>query len=148
MQAFVSYRQTGGDEDDIRQMLTTVCGALRDQEIEPFCTFFDAKLEPKYPRPKPRKFMDEAFRMIGDSDFLLVIQSSEARSEGMLMEVGYCLAKGIPVIVATHESVKHTYLPDMADVALVWNDYDDLTVVIKGGGLQSLHAQIVDGGRA
>jgi len=34
------------------------------------------------------------------SDLLLVLQDSEERSEGMLMEVGYALAKRMPMVVA------------------------------------------------
>ena len=70
--------------------------------------------------------MYHAFSIIDKSDFLFVVQTSDNKSEGMLMEVGYCIASNIPVVAATKDSVGYTYMPDMADLSLRWKDPQDL----------------------
>ena len=48
----------------------------------------------------------------------------------MLIEVGYCLAKAIPIIVATKDDVTKTYLPELGEQVLRWHDLKDLSVQI------------------
>lgn len=74
----------------------------------------------------PREIMTHALKIIDDCDFLFVLLTGPEKSEGMLMEVGYCLAKGIPVLVAVKEGVEGTYLPKMTDHVIVWADQSDL----------------------
>lgn len=44
----------------------------------------------------------------------------------MLMEVGYCIAKQIPIIVAARNDIGYTYLPEMGTASFRWNDLEDL----------------------
>ncbi len=125
MKTFVSYRHTGENPTELRNILTVVQEALRSVGVEAYCTFFD---EPAFKREGygAREILDHAFSEIDTCDFLLVIQTSEAKSEGMLMEVGYCIAKHIPIVVATKLGVELTYVPKMATAVLTWVDVDDL----------------------
>lgn len=130
MKTFVSFRFSGEDPKTLEPLLTQVRDTLAAKGVEVYCTFFD-EAEFKDKAMGPRQILDHAFRVIDDCDFLFVVQTSDSKSEGMLMEVGYCLAKNIPVIVATHDSVKSTYVPDMAVTAFKWSDPDDLSEKIK-----------------
>lgn len=49
----------------------------------------------------------------------------------MLMEVGYAIARDVPVVVATHMGVKNTYLPDMADQTIRYDSLQDLSSKIS-----------------
>lgn len=71
--------------------------------------------------------MAHAFYVIDNSDILFVIQTSEERSEGMLMEVGYSIAKKKIIIVATKSGVHNTYLPTMGTIAFEWSNLEDLS---------------------
>ena len=125
MKAFVAYRFSGEDPAQLDRLLLAVTSALRGKGVEPYCTFFD---EPSF-RNKAlgaKQIMAHAFSVIDDSDFLFVLQTSNERSEGMLMEVGYCLADRKPIMVATKVGVENTYLPQMATVAFEGTDIHDL----------------------
>jgi nucleoside 2-deoxyribosyltransferase len=139
VKAFVSYRHTGADEAEFRPQLEIVRTALREIGVEPFCTFFDVPVEGE--RPSPAQFMAEGFRMIDQSDFLFVLQASPERSEGMLMEVGYCLAKQIPVVVAKRAGIGATYLPQMAQCTFEWEDLKVLNRRIQEIDLAKLTAR-------
>ena len=127
MRAFVSYRHTGADEKEIRVLLQTAVGALSKRGVKAENILFDVRKGDFNSRlMPPANFMRLAFRMLERSNFMLVLQSSEERSEGMLMEVGFALAKRIPVIVACNKHVTNTYLPQMANHCLRWFDAADL----------------------
>lgn len=128
MKAFVAYRNTGQDRAQLQNLLSDVVGALGVRGVTAYCTFF---VEPNYQRQGAREIMDHAFSVIRNSDLLFVLQTSEVKSEGMLMEVGYCLHAEIPIIVATEVGVENTYLPEMASVAFKWADTEDLCQKIK-----------------
>jgi hypothetical protein len=44
----------------------------------------------------------------------------------MLMEIGYCLAKHIPIVVAQHVSVGNTYVHELSQGAFRYDTVDDL----------------------
>ena len=44
----------------------------------------------------------------------------------MILEIGYAIAKNIPVIVAIKDDIKDTYLPNMANKTITWNNVNDL----------------------
>jgi nucleoside 2-deoxyribosyltransferase len=127
MRAFVSYRHTGESEDSIKPLLEAVRETLAARGVSIHNTFFDVR-EGRFDKPglEPKEFMREAFKMMDRSDFLLVLQTSEERSEGMLMEVGYAIAKQLPVVVATRSGVAGTYLPQMGSLSFQWGDEEQL----------------------
>ena len=125
MKTFIAYPHTGQNLDDLQTILGGVRDALQDSNIDFYCTLFNQN-DFDERELKAHEIMQHAFEIIDTSDFLLVVQLSESRSEGMLMEVGYCIAKGIPVVVAVKEAITNTYLPAMAATAIRWRDADDL----------------------
>jgi len=143
MRAFVAYRHTGEDARQIDGLLAPVKSVLAAREINAYSTYFDVhggNVAVAGPVAQSSAFMQEAFRMMAKSDLLLVLQASELRSEGMLMEVGYALAKGLPVVVATQQEVADTYLPDMAHAALRWTDVADLVAQLAEFDFEGLRA--------
>ncbi len=75
--------------------------------------------------------MRKAFTAIDDSDFLFVVITSNNKSEGMLLEIGYCLAKKKPIIVAIDETVSGTYTPELADKVISFSNLVDLATKIR-----------------
>jgi|GEM_PF-937702 len=125
MKAFISYRYSNEPVERLELLLSAACNGLQDANIDQFCLFFEKK-KGVIPQKSQSDMMNIAFEQITKSDFLFVLQASECHSEGVLMEVGYAIAKSIPVIVATHSSVKMTYLPDMADKKIKYINNEDL----------------------
>src|SRR5688500_7871913 len=125
MKTFVAYRFSGENPKELEPLLSSIRDELQKKNIEVYCSFFD-EAEFQNKSYNARQIMEHAFRIIDDSDFLFVLQTSDNKSEGMLMEVGYCIAKGIPIVSATKKSVKSSYVPDMGEVDLRWDDTNDL----------------------
>ncbi len=129
MKAFIAYRHTGEKEEDLRQLLTVVCDALKSAGVDNYCTFFDEE-NFKARSNSAREIMDHAFEILENSDVLFVVQTSNEKSEGMLMEVGFARARGIRVVVATKDGVSNSYLPAMGDLNFGWSDHSDLSAKI------------------
>jgi len=126
----VSYKYTGEPLDKLDSLLSTVCSTLCDIGEDPYCMYL-AKARGLTTQKSPCEMMKTAFEKINESDALFVIQSSESRSEGMLMEVGYAIANKVPILVATHSSVFATYLPSLADISIIYDDIDHLKYQIE-----------------
>lgn len=110
---------------------------MKGEGIESHCTFFD---EDDFQERSfsCRQIMEHAFNEIDQSDFLFVLQTSENKSEGLLMEVGYCVAKNLPIMVAVKSGVDQTYVPDMGDLVIRWADVDHLVREISRVDFQTL----------
>ena len=124
MKAFIAYRSSGEDPKAVEPVLISIRDAFKDRGIETYSTFFD---EAKIKSLDTRQIVEHAFGVIDSADFLFVVQISDNRSEGMLIEVGYCLAKKIPIVVATKDIVTKTYLPKLASQSFKWSTIEDLT---------------------
>lgn len=133
----VSYKYTGEPIDKLEGLLSAICNTLCNVGMDPYCLYF-AKVDGLIPQKSPSEMMRIAFDQINKSDALLVVQSSESRSEGMLMEVGYAIANKIPILVATHSSVSMTYLPSLADVLIQYDDVDHLKHQIENFDFSTL----------
>lgn len=129
MKAFVAFRFTGEDPKILEPLLTTVRDALKKAGVDSYCTFFEEDVF-KDKQQGPRQIMEHAFSTIDGSDFLFVIQTSDNKSEGMLMEVGYAVAKRIPVVVVSHKDVGYTYVPDMASRSFQFSSNEGLAAKI------------------
>jgi len=137
MRVMVSYKYTGESVDRLDKLLSTICDSLCNAGANPYCVYF-AKARGLIQQKSPAEMMKIAFKQIDRSDVLLVVQSSESRSEGMLMEVGYAVASQVPVVVITHSSVLSTYLPSIADISIRYNCVDDLRNIIEDFDFSSL----------
>ncbi len=142
LSAFVAYRHTGEDPAVLRPMLEAVCSALRERGVDVYCTFFS---EEQFQQKSlgARDIMEHAFDELDRRNFLFVVQASPSKSEGMIMEVGYCRRatrhgdKKL-IVVAIKEGVDGTYLPDMADRKITWVDDESLYQEILALDLDAL----------
>lgn len=121
---FIAYRHTGEDPVKLHQMLSGVVDALNKIGIKSYCTMFNQQ-EFDAKSLGAREIMEHAFAEIEINDALFVVQASNNKSEGMLMEVGRFYGVK-PIIIAKHSKVQNTYLPDMGDITFVWENQGDL----------------------
>ncbi len=97
-----------------------------EKGIDVYCNFFDADLPLRAKNFKPHDYVIDTFKRIDGSDILFVILNSESKSEGMILEIGYAIAKNIPIVIAVKEGITNTYLPGMATFSLTWENEEDL----------------------
>lgn len=129
MKTFIAYRSTGEAPEQLELLLTAVRDALNAKAVEAYCTFFDEQMI-KGKNLNKRQIIEHAFAEIDKVDFLFVLLASNQKSEGMLMEIGYCLAKDIPIIAAVKIGIANSHVPDVAERRLEWSDVNDLVMAI------------------
>ncbi len=123
--AFVAYRHTGEDPEVLNKQMNAVRKGLEKAGLDFHCTYFEED-EFQDRKMSARQIMEHAFETLDSCTFLLVILSSEEKNEGMLMEIGYCIAKKIPIVVVIASDVKTTYVPQMANTVIEWQTYSEL----------------------
>lgn len=126
----IAYRHTGADVVYLNKLLPAIRDAFISVGVDTYCTYFDeASFQNKH--LAPQDIMAHAFDKIDELGGLFVLVDGEEKSEGQIMEVGYCLAKGIPIIVAKRRSVENTYLHKMANHSFEYDTIEELTEQIQ-----------------
>jgi nucleoside 2-deoxyribosyltransferase len=127
MKFFIAFKFTGEEQEKIRDNLKKVCSALEELGHSYYCTFFDEGL----PKEDIKDLFNHAFEKLENSDIILVLVNSNEPSEGMLMEIGYALAKGKRVILAIDKGIGTTKTRDLIDEIIEFEDFDDLAVKLN-----------------
>ena len=121
---FLSYAHTGEDIEQVTQRMTTLRDLLEKRGIEAYCNLFDSDTDGF---TSPREFIENALEKLKRYDVLFVINTSERRSEGILIEIGAAISLGKEIVVAQHESsVGKTYMPELAKQHFVWQNDAEL----------------------
>ncbi len=121
---FVAYRFTGADTKRLDVLMPAVCDALKKSGQEVYCTYFEEDEFQKHGYGI-KEIFQHAFDKLDEFKGLFVLIDSFDKSEGMLIEVGYCLAKGYDVVVAKKTGV-YTHLDKLAKSSFEYDDIEDL----------------------
>lgn len=137
MKAFIANRVSGEDMQRLTVMVKGIRESFRAINVDTYSTIID---EPEFidKGMNARQIMDHAFARIRASDFLFVVQTSNEKSEGMLIEVGYCVGRKMPILAAVNTAVSGSYLADMATAAFRWDDFGDLSQKIHALDMKTL----------
>ena len=129
MKIFTSFRFTGEDMNELKQFMKEVCTTLEGLGHKQYCNFWREDYEE--PKRTMKEIMDIALRDLDDADCYLAIVKSDEKSEGMLIEAGYALAKGKRIIIAIKKGVKTTWMRNIFEEVIEWNDIENLKSKIK-----------------
>lgn len=125
MRIYVAYRFTGADHTALRADLDAVCRGLTAAGHEPVCTLDNIDHFTTH-RYTVSQVMWHGLDSIHHCDGLLALVSSSDKSEGLLIEAGYALALGKPVVVARQRNAHIHSLGGVADVTLEWETIPEL----------------------
>ncbi len=126
----IAYRHTGADPAYLDKLLPAVRDAFSSGGVDTYCTYFDeASFQQEHLTPE--KIMEHAFTKIEELGGLFVLLDGEEKSDGQIMEVGYCIAKDIPFIVAKRRSVANTYIHRMTNRSFEYDSLEELASGIK-----------------
>lgn len=129
MKYFIAYRHTGENPERLDALLTPIKQAFERRGDEIYCTFFnDTSFRAR--GLGPHEIMYEAFQKIEEMGRLFVLLDSVDKSEGMLMEIGYCIAKKIPITIAYNRAITDSYVPHMVSSTIAYSDIDELVASI------------------
>jgi len=130
MKIFLAYRFIGEDIGELSDNLEKIRAGLEGAGHQVLCPFWrhDFFVQQNYDR---RQIMEYSHEEIDRADLFLAFIKSSARSEGMLLEAGYALAKNKPVITAVKKDAETTFLRDLADRVIEFDDLENLLGQLK-----------------
>jgi len=123
MRFFIGQAVTGQDLEKLYAELEKVYKILKDKGYSSYDTLREN--EEEFQKKTKQEMMKHAFEEIDNSDVFFAIVRSEAKSEGMLMEIGYCLANEKKIILAIDKNIKNTYLRELAEDVIEFENSED-----------------------
>src|SRR3989338_1967471 len=114
MKFFITYRFTGEEPSRIKQELRYIGVALKKMRH----TYWHSLALEKIIRKKKlsnAKILQMTLKKLVDADAVLAFIKSDRKSEGMLLEIGYALARKKKLIVLIRKGVKTSFLREIAD---------------------------------
>lgn len=129
MKIFIGQAVTGKDFNKLKEESMKIIKILEEKGHEAYCTMCE---EDEFQASSKKSIFDHAFELIDNHDIFLAIIRDENRSEGLLIEIGYCMAKGKRIFLVVNKDVKDkTYLPDLIEDVIEIEDMDDLYGKLK-----------------
>ena len=121
---FLSYRFTGEDINELTETLGKVLLTLRSVGHTVYCSIEDEKWFRENHRTN-KEILKHALERLDKSDVILAFVKSDQKSEGMLLEVGYMMAKGKSFALALKRETKTTFLAELAEPLIEFDSIDD-----------------------
>ena len=125
MSVFISYRFSDIPIEELRKLIDPVYNIFKSNNVDVFCNFYkDAYyMENKY---TAKQIMDDCFKEIDNRDIILCLVDTDKYSCGMLLEIGYALAKNKRIVVCFRKGCEIDTLKAMANEVRIYEDYDEL----------------------
>ena len=123
--AFISFRYTGEDKAELKRIIPQLHESLEKAGYGVYSTIFDSD---KFAEENisGKKIMQKAFQEIDSSDLILFFVRSSDISQGMLVELGYSLAKGKNLLLAIQKDIKESIFRRQIDQIIDFKDLEDL----------------------
>ena len=124
MKIFLSFRFTGEDPKILVQTNKKIVNALGKSGH----TVSDSMQSQDYFAANHfsnKQILEHTLQELDQADVYLAYINSDQRSEGMLIELGYALAKGKKIIVAVKKGSR-TYTPELASEVIEYENLEEL----------------------
>jgi nucleoside 2-deoxyribosyltransferase len=130
MKFFISYRLTGEDPVKLKPMLESIQSAITAGGHKNYCSFqWQSHFEAN--DFSPAQIIAHSFNELDHADALLAFINSPEKSEGMLLEIGYALAKKKKLFVLVCEDIPTAFVRQMADQVVEFRKVEDLPRLTK-----------------
>lgn len=123
---FISYRFTGENKEELKKTILKIHEAIDKAGHDPYSTIFDTD-QFANERWSGKKIMQKSFKELDSSDMILFFVKSPELSPGMLVELGYSLAKNKNMILAIKKDIKDSIFRRQIDKVIEFEDLEDLT---------------------
>ncbi len=124
MKVFVSYRFTGEGKEHLDSM-PMICDILKSAGYCHYCSIFDSD-QFESEKWSGKKIMQKAFAEIDSSDVVLFFVRTPDISQGMLVELGYSLAKKKKLVLLIKNDIKVSIFRRQIDDVVEFEDLSDL----------------------
>jgi len=126
MKIFLSYRFTGEKTEELKEIIEKLCLSLKKSRHNNYCSFNSEDFY-KLNKFTNKQILEHALDELNNSDCILAFIKSEEKSEGMLLEIGYAKAKNKKFILAIKKGIKTTFLREIADKIIEFDNIAELT---------------------
>lgn len=126
MKIQLAYRFTGEDPEKTKILLKKIVEIFQGNGHETYTPIFDFN----YGGKTKKQIYTDALDRIDENDALFVLIRGGEKSEGMLVELGYAVAKKKKIIIAIRKEVESRTL-FYADKTIIFEDEEDLLNKIK-----------------
>ncbi|OIO53090.1 hypothetical protein COT40_00405 [Candidatus Peregrinibacteria bacterium CG08_land_8_20_14_0_20_41_10] len=125
MKVFLSYRFIGEDPRVLKEIIHEICKSLEKAGHSHFCSFWkeDFFNENKFTH---QQILEYALKELEGSDVYLAFIKSKDKSEGMLLEAGYALAKKKKFYLAIQKGIGTTFMRKIADKIVEFETLEEL----------------------
>ena len=125
MKVFVSYRYTGESREELDRVMPEVCDVLKSAGYSHYCSLFDSD-QFESEKWSGKRILQKAFSEIDSSDAVLFFVRSPEVSQGMLVELGYSLAKKKKLVLLIQRAVKESIFRRQIDTVVEFESMSDL----------------------
>jgi len=130
MKFLISYRFTGEDPEKLKPILESIKSGLRAGGHNNYCSF-DWQTHFGENKFSNAQILKHSLAELETSDALLAFVNSAEKSEGMLLEIGYALAKKKKIFILVREGVKTVFLEEVADKVVRFTDTKEIPELVK-----------------
>lgn len=130
MKIFISYRFTGEKTEELKSVIGNICSALEKAGHNHFCSFWKGDFFNEN-RFTHKQILEHALNELENSDCLLAFVKSEEKSEGMLIEIGYAIAKKKKFYLAIKKGIKTTFIREIANKIIEFETLEELYSKLK-----------------
>ena len=122
---FISYQFTGENPERLKETIPQLHDAIEKAGHNHYSTIFDSD---QFANEKwsGRQILNKAFKEIDKSDIILFYVKSSRISQGMVAELGYCLAKKKKLILAINATIKESIFRRQIDEVIEFKGLKDL----------------------
>lgn len=130
MKVFLSYRFTGENPEVLKETIHNICASLEKVGYNHFCSFWKGDFfnENKFTH---KQILDYALNELEKSDIYLAFIKSKDKSEGMLIEAGYALAKKKKIYLAIKKGIRTAFMREIADKIIEFGTLEELYKKLK-----------------
>lgn len=128
MKIFISYRFTGEDPKELEETLKHICDLLIKKGHSHYCSFWDSGNNGLFKKNNftNKQILEHALKEVDKSDCVVILIKSEDKSEGMLIEIGYALAKKKKIILIIKKGVRTTFVREIADKIIEFENLKEI----------------------
>ena len=130
MKIYIAYRFTGEDPKVLREDMDNITKALTILGHEIYCSF-DREQYFKDNNFSGKQIVEYSLDKMNDCDAILAYIKSPEKSEGLLIEMGYAIAKEKAIYLLTGIGVKTIYLHEIAKKHIEFSSQSEIAENIK-----------------
>ena len=127
MKIQLAYKYTGEDREKLIEILKEIKSLLTEAGHEVYVPVIDGN----YENSTEEEIYKGALKKIHDIDAILAYVISDDKSEGMIMEIGYALARDKKFFLAIKKDIQSTKLRIFADKIIEFENIENLYDQLK-----------------